>query len=181
MHKILLHSCCAPCLTSTSEILSNDYEVVPFWFNPNIEPNTEWQERLDNFTLFCGIKNMNPEIVSDYKTENNAWHGSIEGLENEAEEGARCEKCIRLRLEKTAQFAKEKGFKIFATTLTVSPHKNAEMINEIGQELAEKYNIKYLTADFKKNNGYLRSIELSKELDLYRQNYCGCLYSKISR
>lgn len=177
MNKILLHSCCAPCLTSTSEILSNDYEVVPFWFNPNIEPEEEHGKRLEAFEHFCELKQYKPKIIDDYQTDNNTWHKFVEGLEQEPEGGARCEKCIRFRLEKTAQFAKGKGFKIFATTLSVSPHKNDEMINRIGEEVAKKYGVEYFTANFKKDGGYARSVELSKEYGLYRQKYCGCRYS----
>lgn len=176
MYKILLHSCCAPCLTFTSEILSKDYEVVPFWFNPNIEAKNEHDKRLKYFKQFCNVKSFSPVTVDKYQADNDAWHKYIAGLEIEPEGGARCEKCIRFRLEKTANFAKENDFSIFGTTLTVSPHKNAEMINSIGQELGEKYGIEYLVADFKKNGGYARSVEISNELGLYRQKYCGCEY-----
>lgn len=177
MYKILLHSCCAPCLTSTSEVLSSDYEVVPFWFNPNIEPEAEHKKRLKYFKGFCDIKNFEPVIIDEFQVDNIFWRKNIKGLEEEKEGGLRCKKCIYLRLEKTAQYAEEHGFNIFGTTLTVSPHKNAEMINQIGQKLSEKYGIEYLAADFKKNNGYARSLELSKELDIYRQSYCGCEFS----
>jgi len=177
MLKILLHSCCAPCLTSTSEILSKDYEVAPFWYNPNIENKEEYQKRLDCFKNYCETKQFTPIIIEEYQNHNASWHEFIQGHESEAEGGSRCEKCIYFRLEKTARYAKEHGFSIFCTTLTVSPHKNAEMINRIGQELAKEYGIKYLAADFKKSGGYARSIELSREFNLYRQKYCGCLYS----
>jgi len=175
--KLLLHSCCAPCLTSSYAQTITDFLVVPFWFNPNIEDKIEYKKRLNSFKSYTETIQANNIIINDYKINNSKWHEEISGLENEPEGGKRCQMCIRFRLEKTANYAKKNNFEFFGTTLTVSPRKNAEMINKIGQELSQKYKIDFLTADFKKNNGFLHSTELSKKCNLYRQNYCGCSYS----
>lgn len=176
--KLLLHSCCAPCLTSSFEQTKGDFLVVPFWFNPNIEPNYEYQKRLNNFDKLTNILKIDSLIIDQYKSDNRKWQKMISGLENEPEGGIRCEKCIKSRLEKTATEAKKRDFKIFGTTMTVSPRKNAFMINKIGNKLAKKHKIDFLEVDFKKKDGYLLSVKLSKKYDLYRQNYCGCRYSK---
>ncbi len=176
---LLLHSCCGPCSSHCLEVLSEHFAVTVLWYNPNIQPEEEFNLRLQNQEkLLKSLQTQNPVklLVVDYNP--NEFFEVANGLEEEKEGGVRCEKCFRLRLEKTAQIAKENGFEFFTTTLTVSPHKNAELLNQLGYEIAEKYGIKFLPADFKKKNGYKRSIELSKQFDLYRQNYCGCVYSK---
>lgn len=176
--RLLLHSCCGPCSSYCLKALSEHFLVTLHWFNPNIYPLEEYQKRLDTQRqLLRKMQTKNPvELLCDeYLTDE--FYLAVKGLENEREGGARCEKCFIQRLEKTAQMAKEQGFDFFTTTLTVSPHKNAPLINQIGQELAKKYDVKFLPSDFKKKNGYLQSIELSQKYELYRQNYCGCVYS----
>lgn len=177
--SLLLHSCCAPCSSYCLERLSNHFKITVFYYNPNIDSKEEYQKRVDEQGKL--IKNMpfkNPVnlIIGDFKGEE--YHREIKGTENDKEGGGRCEICFNLRLEKTASYAKEHNFDYFATTLTISPLKNADIINTIGKTLSKKYDIKYLFSDFKKKNGYKRSIELSELYGLYRQNYCGCIYSK---
>jgi hypothetical protein len=151
-----------------------DFEVTPFWFNPNIEPEREFDLRLETFTTLCKKYKTKPIIEESGFRE---WQNQIRGLESLPEGGKRCKKCIKFRLTETAKKAKELNFDIFGTTLSVSPHKDAEMINRLGKEVADRYEVEFLEADFKKNDGYEKSIELSKKYDLYRQNYCGCRYS----
>lgn len=179
--KLLLHSCCAPCLTSSYAQTAEDFLVVPFWFNPNIEYKKEYIKRLDNFKKLSEIIQASNIIIDDYNIDNANWHKKITGRKNEPEGGKRCEKCIKFRLEKTAKEAKKNQFDLFGTTMTVSPRKNAVMINKIGEELSKKYKIDFLEADFKKKDGYLLSVKLSKKYSLYRQNYCGCRYSKSKK
>ena len=175
MKKLLLHVCCAPCSTHVIEELKKEYKITLFFYNPNIEPVEEYQKRLEAAESLA--KYLDIEIIAwDY--DNIEWHNAVKGHENDQEGGERCNICFRFRLEKTAEFAKENNFDLFAATLTVSPYKNAEEINKIGKELANKYDIEFLESDFKKQDGYFKSIELSKKHNLYRQNYCGCLYSK---
>ncbi len=175
---ILLHSCCGPCSSYCIEALAKHFDVTFFWYNPNIFPREEYDLRLENQKKI--ISEMKCEhtvslLECDYDDER--FYSAVKGLENEKEGGLRCTECFILRLEKCAKAAKEHGFDFFTTTLTVSPHKNAPLINSIGEDLAQKYGVKFLPSDFKKKNGYKRSIELSKEYGLYRQNYCGCVYS----
>ena len=167
--KLLLHSCCGPCSSYVITSLMDSFDITLFFYNPNIEPYEEYEKRKENQIKLCNTLNIKI-IDSDYDNET---FKNI-GLSNELEKGKRCEECFRLRLNKTASKAKE----YFGTTLTVSPHKNSELINEIGLELEKKYNVKFLLRDFKKNDGYKKSIELANMHNLYRQNYCGCLYSK---
>lgn len=172
--KLLLHSCCAPCLTAVEEKLRPDFGLTIFWFNPNIEPKHEHDKRLDNVVKL--MKQLGQkDLISDYdyKTENEKWHEIIAGYENEPEGGKRCEKCIQHRLKRTAEIAEKQKYDLFTTTLTVSPRKNSKMINDIGKELSPNLAVYH----FKKAGGYQRSIELSKLYNLYRQNYCGCQYS----
>ena len=177
--KILLHSCCGPCSSYCIEVLSKYFFVTVLWYNPNIQPEEEHNLRFENqIKLIENIKTENPVEILEIPYDDSEFLEIAKGLENEAEGGKRCEKCFLLRLEKTAQIAKEKGFSFFTTTLTVSPHKNAPLINDIGFAYAEKYGLNFLPSDFKKKNGYKRSIELSKEYDLYRQDYCGCAFSQ---
>ena len=173
--KVLLHSCCAPCSTTCIERLKEHLNITVFYYNPNIDTEYEFNLRAKEQQRYCKKEDIDC-IVYDYDKQ--AFMQSAKGLENEAEGGKRCEKCFYLRLRKTAEKCKELGLNYFATTLTVSPLKNATLINKIGKQIEQELGVKYLVTDFKKDNGYLRSITLSKENDLYRQNYCGCEFSK---
>ena len=172
--KLLLHSCCAPCSSSVLEKLAEHFEVTVFYYNPNIYPEEEYEIRKNEQKRFLKEKQI-PFIEGDYIPKN--YYSAIKGLENEQEGGKRCYKCYEMRMEKTAKKAKDEGFEYFCTTLSVSPHKNSEYVNKIGKELSEKYNIKFLFSDFKKRNGFLRSTQISKEYNFYRQKYCGCIFS----
>ena len=174
-NKLLLHSCCGPCSSSVIERLRDYFDITVIYYNPNIEPKEEYEKRKSEQLRLLnelGIKFMDIDYL------NNEYHEKVKGYENEPENGLRCPLCFELRLDKTASKAKENNFDYFGTTLKVSPHKNSKIINEIGLKLEEKYGVKFLLSDFKKEDGYKRSIELSKKYDLYRQDYCGCLYSK---
>ncbi len=172
--KMLLHSCCGPCSTVVIERLKENFDLTVFYFNPNIEPKEEYEKRKTEQQKVC--QNFEVPFV-DFDYDNEGWLKYVEGLENEREGGARCEKCFCFRLDCTAKYAKDNGFEIFATTLSVSPHKNTNIINKVGEEISLKYQIEFLPESFKKKDGYLRSISLSKEFGLYRQNYCGCHFS----
>ena len=179
--KILLHSCCAPCSTAVIEKLAEDFDITILYYNPNIYPEEEYFKRKNEEVKYIEILHKTkPEInidMMDCDYDCITFYEAVKGLESEREGGARCAVCFRVRLEKSAVVAKENGFDIFGTTLSVSPHKNAELLNKIGKALQEKHGIKYLEANFKKQNGYLRSVELAKENELYRQNYCGCEFA----
>lgn len=178
--KLLLHACCAPCTSYVLELLSNYFEITIFYYNPNMNDILEYDKRYNEFAKLLKGLNLEDKVnVIKPIYNNESFLKMAEPLANIKEGGVRCHNCYYLRLEESVKYALENGFDYFTTTLTVSPYKNAKLINEIGLELEEKYNIKYLPSDFKKNNGYKRSIELSKEFDLYRQNFCGCIYSKI--
>lgn len=177
--SLLLHSCCAPCSSYTLEYLSQYFEITVLYYNPNISPYDEFEKRFSEQKRLIEAlpsKHKITLIKGDYRYEE--FEQIAKGYENIAEGGERCFRCYRLRLEKTARLAKEQGFDYFCTTLSISPLKNSQRINEIGYELAEKYGVDWLPSDFKKREGYKRSIQLSKEYDLYRQNFCGCIYSK---
>ena len=173
---LLLHSCCGPCSSYVIEYLSKYFELTVFFYNPNIHPETEYRKRLLEQKRLCEILGV-PCVDVGYDSD--SFFTKTNGYEKEKEGGARCKLCFELRLSKTAELAKNNGFEYFCSTLTVSPHKNAQLINVIGNELAVQYSVKWFPSDFKKRSGYLRSIELSKRYDLYRQDYCGCIYSKI--
>ncbi len=174
--KLLLHSCCGPCSTTAITRLSQEYEVAVYYYNPNIYPEEEFIKRQNTQKQF--LQKYNPEIkLIEGEYENNLYEERIKGFRGCKEGGERCKYCFRLRLEKTANLAKKLNYDLFATTLTVSPHKNAKLINEIGKQIENERGVEYLPSDFKKQDGYLQSIRLSKEYDLYRQNYCGCKYS----
>lgn len=180
--KLLLHTCCAPCSSYCIEYLSNYFDITVLYYNPNISPKEEYEKRKQEQIRFLNeYKSKNKLDYMDCDYNYNDFLNVIEGLENEPEGGKRCNKCFRLRLEKVALEAKNNNYDYFGTTLTVSPYKNSELLNKIGIELEHKYNIKYLLSDFKKKEGYKRSIQLSKKYNLYRQDYCGCIYSKIDR
>lgn len=178
MKKLLLHSCCGPCSTQVIDVLKDLYDVTVLYYNPNIQPQEEYTHRLAEQKRFCAMINI-PVLDLPYNT--NEFLCKVHGLENEKEGGSRCTKCFELRLDKTAALAKELGFDVFATTLSVSPHKNTEVINAVGKDIASKYKIEFLPENFKKKDGYKKSIEFAKQYNLYRQNYCGCIYSKRER
>ncbi len=173
---LLLHSCCAPCSSACLERLKDFFNVTVLYYNPNINDEKEYEKRKAEQIRF--LKETGWADILDCDHDKGAFEKMAVGLENEPERGKRCYGCYRLRLEKTAQTAKEKGFDYFATTLTLSPHKNAEWLNELGEIAEKKYGVAYLYTDFKKKGGYLRSIKLSEEYGLYRQDFCGCKYSK---
>lgn len=177
--RLLLHSCCAPCSSYTLEYLSNYFDITVYYYNPNISPKSEFEKRFSEQKRLIELlpaKNKIKLVEGVWRYED--FLDAIQGLENEPEGGARCFQCYRLRLEKTAQLAKTQGYDYLCTTLSISPLKNSQKINEIGFEIAAKYGVKWLPSDFKKREGYKRSIELSKEYCLYRQNFCGCVYSR---
>ena len=177
--SLLLHSCCAPCSSYCIEYLSQYFEITVLYYNPNIYPEAEYAKRkAEQKRLISEMKTKYPVRMLDCDFESEKFYAMAKGLENCRECGERCFKCYHLRLEKTAQEAKQNGFDYFTTTLTISPLKDAQKINEIGIELTKEYNASWLPSDFKKKEGYKRSIELSKEYDLYRQNYCGCIFSQ---
>jgi len=174
---LLLQCCCAPCSSAVIERLREHFRVKIYFYNPNIYPESEYKKRLEQFDkLLSGDFGSGIERVAA-KYDQAEFFDFVKGLENEKEGGARCAKCFVLRLRETARKAKEIGADYFCTTLTVSPHKNAEVINGIGMKLSEEYGVRYLPSDFKKKEGYKRSTELSKQFGLYRQNYCGCKFS----
>lgn len=178
--RLLIHSCCAPCSSHVLTLLSEYFKITVLYYNPNIEPIEEYEKRkLEQIRFINEYKAKNKIDLMDIDYDNLTFRKYIKGLEAEKEGGARCNKCFYLRLDKTAKLAKDNNYDYFGTTLTVSPYKNHIMINNIGEKLAKKYDIKYLYSDFKKQNGYKNSIELSKKYNLYRQHYCGCLFSKI--
>lgn len=176
--RLLLQCCCAPCSSYVLEYLSEYFDITLFFYNPNMSSDAEYDKRAKELVRLVGemglvgcktqIEPYNPQEFFEI----------AKGKETEPEGGERCFACYRLRLEKTAKKAKEENFDYFCTTLSISPHKRADKLNEIGGELSEIFGVKYLYSDFKKNNGYIRSIELSRKFDLYRQNFCGCVYSK---
>ena len=173
--SLLLQSCCGPCSSYVLEYLTQYFDVTAYFYNPNIRPEAEFQRRLETLKqLLASMPLEHPAVLLEPEWRGEEFFQAVRGLESEPEGGARCAACFRLRLEQTARTAVEWGFDYFGTTLTVSPHKNAEVINRIGFELEEKYGVKWLPSDFKKRDGYLRSIQLSKQYDLYRQEYCGC-------
>ncbi len=177
--SLLLHVCCAPCSSYCLEYLSRYFNITVYYYNPNISEKEEYEYRLSEEKRLVSLMSFeNPVKVIEGKYNPEEFFKAVKGFENEPEGGKRCENCFRLRLEASAKFAKEKKFDFFTTTLTISPLKNADKLNSIGVQLAEKHGVKWLYSDFKKREGYKRSIILSKEYSLYRQNYCGCVFSK---
>lgn len=177
--KLLLHACCAPCSSSVLEYLNKHFEITLYFYNPNISAKEEFEKRAEELKRFVcefPLENFKGVVIEEY--DHGEFLEMIKGKEDLREGGARCYDCYTLRVEKSAQYAFKNGFDLVTTTLSVSPHKNAQWLNEIGKMMAEKYNVEYLYSDFKKKNGYKRSCELSKEYALYRQDYCGCEFSK---
>lgn len=176
---LLLHSCCAPCSSYVLEYLSQYFQITDYYYNPNIEPVEEYNKRADELQRLIKqmpMKNKVNFIRADY--DNTIFHNNVKGFETVPEGGARCTICYTLRLEESAKRAKELGCEWFTTTLSISPLKNAQILNQIGFDLQDQYGVRYLPSDFKKKDGYKRSVELSLQYDLYRQPYCGCIYAK---
>lgn len=173
--KLLLHICCVGCGVYISKILKKKFRVILYFYNPNIYPKNEYDKRLKETRRIA--KKLKLDLIVG-KYNHSSWLKLIKGYEKDPEKGERCLICYQDRLEKTAETAKEKGYNYFSTTLTISPHKDAKAISEIGRELKKRYKVKFLDKDFKKQDGFKKSVELSKRLGLYRQNYCGCEFSK---
>lgn len=177
--RLLLHSCCAPCSSYTLEYLANYFEITVLYYNPNISPKEEFEKRFaeqKRLIESMPAKHKITLIKGEYNYED--FEKIARGYEDVPEGGERCFRCYRLRLSRAAELAREQGFDYFCTTLSISPLKNSQKINEIGYRLEKEYGVAWLPSDFKKREGYKRSIELSKEYNLYRQNFCGCIYSK---
>jgi predicted adenine nucleotide alpha hydrolase (AANH) superfamily ATPase len=179
---LLIHSCCAPCSSYCLELLSSYFKITVFYYNPNIYPAEEYQMRSMEQKRFCeSFPGKYPITFVEGKYDTNEFYEMAKGLEQAKEGGERCYKCYELRLRKTCEYAKAHDFDFFTTTLSISPMKNAKWLNEIGGKLEVEYKISYLYSDFKKKNGYKRSTEISNEYGMYRQYYCGCVYSKTQR
>lgn len=176
---LFLHSCCAPCSSYTLEYLSEYFEITVYYFNPNISPEAEFDKRFaEQKRLIENLPAVHKISLIRGEYDYNEFLNIAKGYEDVPEGGERCFRCYRMRLEKSAALAKEQGFDYFCTTLSISPLKNSQKINEIGMDIADKLGIEWLPSDFKKKEGYKRSIELSREYNLYRQNFCGCVFSK---
>ena len=177
--NLLLHSCCGPCSSHVISYLTKYFNITVFYYNPNIEPQEEYEKRKKEQIRFIQeFKSLNKLDYLDCDYDNASFKKAVKGLENEVEGGARCNKCFYLRLAATGKKARELNYDYFTTTLTVSPHKNSQKINEIGEKIAQEVGLNYIYGDFKKNDGYKKSIELAKQYNLYRQNYCGCSYQR---
>lgn len=177
--RLLLHSCCAPCSSYVLEYLSQYFEITVFYYNPNISPAEEYEKRVEEQQhLIASLPAVHPIHFEAGVYEPERFYQVSRGHEKDPEGGERCFLCYRLRLEEAAKLASQGGYDYFTTTLTISPLKNAQKLNEIGEELAGIYQVSHLPSDFKKKNGYKRSVELSAEYDLYRQDYCGCVFSR---
>lgn len=179
--KLLLHSCCAPCSSYTLLLLADYFDITDLYFNPNISPETEYTKRVEEQRRF--IETINEEYgyhieFIEGRYEPKEFYEKVKGLEDVPEGGERCFICYEMRMREAAEYAAKLGTQYFTTTLSISPLKNAEKINEIGQQLAKEYGVIHLPSDFKKKDGYKKSIELSAKYELYRQNYCGCIYSR---
>ena len=178
--ELLIHSCCAPCSSYVLEYLTKYFDITVFYYNPNISPEQEYHHRVEEQKRL--ISEMCPDVkLIEGTYEPQKFYEMAKGLENEPERGARCLKCYRMRLEKTAEVAKSGNFDFFTTTLSISPQKDSAVLNEIGRQLSTEYDIPYLFSDFKKRGGYKRSIELSAQFNLYRQNFCGCIFSRNNK
>ena len=177
--KLLVHSCCAPCSSYVLEYLNPYFKITVLYYNPNISPVEEYERRkAEQIRLINEGDWKNPIDIMDCDYEGDKYTAAVKGLENEPEGGARCRVCFGVRLDKAARLARANDFDYFVTTLSISPLKDARLLNEVGNKLGEMYGVKYLPSDFKKREGYKRSIELSRKYNLYRQNFCGCKYSK---
>ena len=172
--RILLHICCAPDATTGFERLAPEGDLEGFFYNPNIHPPEEYQRRLQ---AMHRLSEATGAVFREGPNDPGRWYEAVQGLEDEPEKGKRCEACIRLRLQATARLARAEGFDAFAAVLSVSPRKDAAMVNRIGQEAAEEHHVQYMPTDLKKKDGFKRSVEICRELGIYRQNYCGCEFS----
>ena len=180
--SLLLHCCCAPCSTYVLEYLSNYFRITTFYYNPNIFPEDEYQHGVAELKRFSAeFPTKYPVQFLEGNYEPAKYYAAVKGLEHDPEGGARCLKCFELRLGESAKVAKELGMDYFTTTLTISPMKDAAVLNEIGEKMAEKFGVRHLPSNFKKRNGFLRSTEICKIYGLYRQDFCGCVYSKMER
>ena len=180
--SLLLHSCCAPCSSYCLEYLSQYFKITVLYYNPNLFPAGEYERRVfEQKKLVVALPTKYPVTLVEMKGEPEEFYSAVKGLEHIREGGERCFACFRLRLERAARYAKENGFDFFTTTLTISPLKNAQKLNEIGEAAGVKFGVRHLPSDFKKKDGYKRSVELSKVYGLYRQDYCGCVFSKRER
>ncbi len=178
--KILLNVCCSNCATHSINVLREEgYEVITWFYNPNIHPVEEYKKRFNDMVRLAA--ETKTENITEVPYEVEEWDRACAGLENEPEGGKRCVECFRIKMEKTAEKTKKLGLEIFASTLTISPHKNAALINRLGNEAAKNHGVKYYESNFKKKNGFKKSVELSKKHGFYRQNYCGCVYSMNNR
>jgi len=173
--RMLLHICCAPCSTHVVEVLKSDHEITGYFYNPNIHPESEYLLREKEMKRYADEIGLDL-VCAEYDPER--WFELTKGMDNLPEGSKRCSICFEMRLDKTARYAKERGYDLIATTLSVSPHKNAEKINEIGTKVAELCESKFYEADFKKKGGFEKSLQMSKQFGLYRQSYCGCIFSK---
>ena len=176
--KLLLHICCAPDATHPIQILKDDYEIEAFFYNPNIHPGSEYAKRLE------GMRSLSKKwrvALHEGNYDRDEWLSLADVFKDEPEGGKRCELCYRIRLEETGKKASEEGFDMFGAVLTISPHKNAGKINELGKKIGKRYGIPFLESDFKKRDGFKKSVAMSNELGLYRQSYCGCIYSKSDK
>lgn len=178
MDLVLLHTCCAPCATASLERLLNDYNVIAYFYNPNIHPENEYDIRKNDIIRLADYYNIEL-IIGNYDKDN--WLKTVEGFEKEPEGGKRCDLCFQMRFDSSAKKTKELGIEKFTSTLSISPHKNFEKIKEISEKISNKYGVKFLPENFKKKNGFKRSIDLSKKLGFYRQTYCGCCFSRNDR
>ncbi|MEK7400661.1 MAG: epoxyqueuosine reductase QueH [Candidatus Poribacteria bacterium] len=172
---MLLHICCAPCSTHVIDSLKADYDLDGYFYNPNIHPENEYDLRGKEIQRYAESNNI---MLIHEEYDDVQWFELNKGMDDMPEGDKRCEICFEMRLEKTARYAKEHGYDIIATTLSISPHKNAQKINEIGLKVAKKHGVRFLEADFKKRGGFERSIQMSRQFGLYRQSYCGCIFSK---
>lgn len=178
--RLLLHACCAPCSTAVLERLTQRLNITLFFYNPNIDTQAEFSRRAEELGRLASRSGLSGEpLILPYTPE--AFYQAVKGLEEEAEGGARCEACFKLRLREAAAYAARNGFDYYTTTLTISPMKNAALLNGLGQAIGLEEGIAFLPSDFKKRGGYLRSTQLSKEYGLYRQDYCGCVFSREAR
>ena len=175
--RLLLHACCGPCSSAVLEQLCQHFEITILYYNPNIWPDAEYHRREQELERFVAQAHPLGVTVVEDRYDPREFYEAARGLEDEPERGRRCTACYRLRMRRAAQYAAQHGFDWFTTTLSISPHKDAARINQIGQELAAEYGVPHLPSDFKKKNGYLRSLQLSAEYGLYRQDYCGCIFS----
>lgn len=180
--SLLLHSCCAPCSSYVIEYLSDYFNITIFYYNPNIYPEKEYVKRVEEEKNFISTFRTKYKVnFIEGKYDIDKFYSIAKGFENESEGGERCFRCYELRLRQSAAVAKDKGYDYFTTTLSISPYKNAQKLNEIGERVGIEYDVQYLYSDFKKKNGYKRSIELSRKYNLYRQDYCGCIFSQRER